>query len=30
VIFAIFAIGLVGVLLDLGLGRIAKFVAYAD
>ena len=30
VIFAIFAIGLVGVLLDLGLGRIAKLVAYAD
>jgi nitrate/nitrite transport system permease protein len=30
VIFAILAIGLVGVLLDLGLGRVAKLVAYTD
>ena len=30
VIFAIFAIGMVGVLLDFGLGRVAKLVAYSD
>jgi nitrate/nitrite transport system permease protein len=30
VIFAILAIGLVGVLLDLGLGRVAKLVAYSE
>jgi nitrate/nitrite transport system permease protein len=30
VIFAIFAIGTVGVLLDFGLGRVAKLVAYSD
>ena len=30
VIFAIFAIGLVGVLLDFGLGRVAKMVAYTE
>ena len=30
VIFAIFAIGMVGVLLDLGLGRVARLVAYSD
>ena len=30
VIFAIFAIGAVGVLLDFGLGRIARLVAYSD
>jgi hypothetical protein len=30
VIFAIFAIGMVGVFLDFGLGRVAKLVAYSD
>jgi len=30
VIFAILAIGLVGVILDFGLGRVAKLVAYTD
>jgi nitrate/nitrite transport system permease protein len=30
VIFAILAIGLIGVLLDAGLGRLSKQMAYAD
>jgi hypothetical protein len=30
VIFAILAIGLVGVLLDVALGRVAKLVAYSE
>ena len=29
-IFAILAIGMVGVLLDFGLGRVAKLVAYTE
>jgi len=30
VLFAILAIGLVGVVLDLGLGRVARLVAYSE